>query len=104
MLTSSIQKIIARGSVRGSATFSKQYQYYKKQRTPCWLTFEHLKQIELLSIEALRLTQTTGVRHEVDHIIPLRGQSVSGLHVPWNLQIITKSENASKRNKFKVHD
>jgi 5-methylcytosine-specific restriction endonuclease McrA len=43
-------------------------------------------------------TKATGVTWEVDHVIPLRGKSVSGLHVPTNLQVILKSENRAKRN------
>lgn len=73
----------------------------KSQRTPLWLTQEHIAQIGAVYLEAKLMSFSTGVKHEVDHIVPLRGQAVSGLHVPWNLQVILKSENASKGNKFK---
>jgi len=71
----------------------------KLKRTPKWLTKEQWIQIRSFYELAQTLTVQTGVRHEVDHVVPLRGDDVSGLHVPWNLQILTKSENCQKSNK-----
>ncbi len=74
----------------------------KLQRTPPWLSKEQRAEIEKYYAEAMRLTQILGEQYEVDHIVPLRGKKVSGLHVPWNLQVIKGSENARKHNKFTV--
>jgi len=63
----------------------------KIQRTPAWADLEKIKQIYLLAAE-LGMT--------VDHIIPLQGELVSGLHVHINLQLLTSSENSAKGNKF----
>ncbi len=72
----------------------------KKQRTPNWLTEEDFELIESFYTEAQRRIQATDVKYEVDHIVPLLGKNVSGLHVPWNLQVLTEKENRTKRNKF----
>jgi len=75
------------------------YRAAKLQATPKWV-----KRNELLKFyeEAKELTLSTGILHSVDHIIPLQGENVSGLHVPWNLQVITHSENCKKHNKVLV--
>lgn len=69
-------------------------------RIPKWLTEEDRKQINTIYRKSKRLTKKTGIQHHVDHKIPLRGKTVSGLHVPLNLQILTATENVRKSRKF----
>lgn len=68
----------------------------KNQAVAPWADLDAIKQIYT---EAAELTKSTGIRHEVDHIYPLQSEYMCGLHVETNLQILTQSENASKRNR-----
>ena len=56
--------------------------------------------IALIYERAREVTALTGIPHEVDHEIPLRGRLVSGLHVQANLRVITQRENRCKFNHF----
>ena len=80
--------------------WSRLRQCSKAHRTPKWLSKEDKWLIsEIYDLANLR-SIATGIKWEVDHIIPLRGKTVSGLHVPENLQVITEKENKEKRNLF----
>lgn len=70
----------------------------KLQRTPSWLTPEHLSEIETFYTAAVAFKLYTGQEYHVDHIVPLQGKTVSGLHVPWNLQVILAADNLKKTN------
>jgi 5-methylcytosine-specific restriction endonuclease McrA len=71
-----------------------------RDATPLWLTRKQKSEIRQLYQIAITMTQTTGEQYVVDHIVPLRGGEVCGLHVPWNLRVITQDENLKKSNKL----
>jgi len=70
------------------------YQARKTHRTPSWLTDFDQRWMKL------HYEVAAGLGLEVDHVVPLHGRTVSGLHVPLNLQLLSRSRNASKGNKI----
>ena len=69
------------------------YRAAKTGQMPKWVTKSELKQIQQFYINCPK-------GYEVDHIVPLQGKNVKGLHVIWNLQYLPMSENRRKSNKI----
>lgn len=76
------------------------YRASKLKATPKWLTKSQLAEIANIYKQAKELEKETGLKHHVNHIIPLKGKNVCGLHTPWNLQILKAEENIRKSNKM----
>jgi len=78
------------------------YNTSKLNACPSWLTQEQRKEIEHKYLFAKFLEEIGGslIKYHVDHIVPLRGSDVCGLHVPWNLQILNAKENMKKGNRI----
>lgn len=83
-----------------SAAAVRKRQTAKQQRTPRWLTPDDLWMIEQAYELASLRTRMTGIKWHVDHVIPLQGKSVSGLHTPTNLRVVTAKENMAKGNRY----
>ena len=79
---------------------TRKRQAKQLQRTPAWDPDAHL--IVAKYQLATMLSQASGTPHHVDHIIPLQGKKVSGLHVFSNLRVIPGSDNVKKSNKYPV--
>ena len=111
------EAVIARAQARPSAEVNNYKQKYKeanpelykalvsvrrrkhRSATPPWITKEQKLEMRNLYLQAQKLTRITGEKYEVDHRVPLIHPGVCGLHVPWNLVVITKEENLKKSNK-----
>lgn len=87
-----------RKNVKHGASRTKGYQRYhsrlreiaESKQTPPWANKDAIRKIYIERPEG----------HHVDHIIPLRGKTVCGLHVEYNLQYLTAMENMKKHNTF----
>jgi acyl-CoA reductase-like NAD-dependent aldehyde dehydrogenase len=72
----------------------------KLNATPDWLTEDHHKEIQQFYWLAKDLQAVTGETYHVDHIVPLKSETVCGLHVPWNLQVLPADVNIAKKNRY----
>lgn len=72
----------------------------KKKATPEWLTKEQVVYMKSVYDLAKECEVLTGDKYHVDHIIPLQGEGICGLHVPWNLQVIPADLNIRKGNRY----
>ena len=70
-----------------------------KRRTPIWADKAAIREVYHLRD---RLTKQTGILHHVDHIIPLRGELVSGFHCASNLRVVPAQENYVKNNHWVI--
>lgn len=80
---------------------TNKYRASKLRAMPSWAD-----QQKILDVYARckKLTQETGIEHQVDHVIPLQVREVCGLHIHQNLQIIYAAANAAKHNRFNPDD
>ena len=86
---------------KGAAKRAK-YRASLLKRTPKWLTSNDLAVIDAKYAMAKWLSEIVGIKYEVDHVVPLQGKLVSGLHTPDNLAIIKSSINRSKGNRHTI--
>lgn len=100
------EKVAARTSEWGKRTrpersaMRRKHQALEINRLPSWLTEQDFLRMKCFYQLAAMRTKESGFDWHVDHIVPLRGKLVSGLHVPNNLRVVPASENYAKTNKF----
>jgi len=71
--------------------------------TPTWLTPEQRQQLAHTYWLAKDATRVTGEPYHVDHLVPLRGRNVCGLHVPWNIRVVPADVNLRKHTALEEH-
>lgn len=97
------QKKLYRQANKGKiAALNARRKKHVKQRTPAWSDMTKVK--SYYNVCAFFNEVNGYVKYHVDHIIPMQGDIVSGLHVHTNLQIMPWRDNVAKKNKFEVCD
>lgn len=94
------QKLYDKKRSAESIYFRKLWRGRLKRATPKWISESDKLEIKEIYELCVIATDLSGISHDVDHIIPLNGKNVCGLHVPTNLQILTSFENRSKGNRM----
>jgi len=105
--------VLERQRLRNFNRWQNDPEYRLKRRIECQLRRRRIRQatpngVDKFAIakfyqKAISLTEKTGITYEVDHIVPLKHDKICGLNVPWNMQILTKSENSRKHNKWETN-
>lgn len=72
----------------------------ERKATPDWLSDDQLSDIKAMYSLAKKFESLCGIKYHVDHIVPLKGKNVCGLHVAWNMQLLPASSNIAKSNKY----
>lgn len=91
-----VREFLARDSSRRAESRAA-WRAMKKRQMPAWADRVSIATFYRL---ARQLTEKTGIAHHVDHVIPLCGREVSGLHVQTNLRVVTAHENRCKSNRY----
>lgn len=75
----------------------RRYVEQKILATPPWVSH---KEMMALQVEKLRISEQSGIRHVLDHVVPLNHPMVCGLNVPWNIQVVPYWHNSRKSNNY----
>jgi hypothetical protein len=92
-----------RDANRHITAYHNQVYRDRKRAASFTLTPEQAQEVKDMYWLARDVSITTGEPYEVDHIVPLKGANICGLHVPWNLQVIPKYLNVRKGNSYESH-
>jgi excisionase family DNA binding protein len=89
----------ARAARGPSASQQASWMAHRARKLKRYVSWADREAMKAIYAEAQRLTRETGIPHEVDHMLPLCGRIVSGLHVENNLQVLPKYLNRMKGNR-----
>lgn len=95
-LITDIHKWCVESKAIDTSYYASNRRALKRQSIPSWADKKAIKEIYKQS----KRLSINGIKHHVDHVIPLKNSLVCGLHVESNLMIITAAENLKKSNKF----